>query len=367
MTRRSRSEAGFILPMTLVVIAVLGLALWSAMAVLDSMQRDLLRLTAGLRLETEAQRAEARVAYLMLSEPFGQTGLRIGGMRISRDEEFGITKPEEVGMGEERPVERMLWFDGRPYGVEGGSEAGGGFVVRIQDEAGLFNLNKLDPEETHRLLLALGHKDETARRLADALADYVDEDEGRRLNGAERPEYAFEDMPPPTNRPLRDVAEIWNVLHWKELLAPRERAVIREIAAASLNISLSNMNTAGPETLMAWFNLTRQQADDLIEERMVTPLISLQDIMRVTGATPQSEEFRLYAFPSRRVRLRVFEGGENPARMFETWLTLAEYSADRPYYRGRFSLIESPPNLSDAKGAHVEPSPLPESERLLPR
>ena len=49
------SEAGFILPMTLVVLSIIGLSLWAAMSVLNGMRGDLQQLGDDVRLEAAAR------------------------------------------------------------------------------------------------------------------------------------------------------------------------------------------------------------------------------------------------------------------------------------------------------------------------
>ena len=344
MTPESR-EGGFVLPMTLVVVAIIGLSLWAAMSVLDGMRRDLTTLTEGLRLETAAQRAEARVLYAVLAEPPGPLGVRVNGRRISRAEEFGFSN---VGVDDpnesenDRPAETWIRFDGQPYRLPPAAPTDMTVVVSIQDDAGMFDLNTVDESAISRYVQSLGVPEGDARELAGALADFIDQDDLRRLNGADTPEYRQAGLPPPPNKFLSEVAEVWSVIGWKEKLSPATRRRVGQTATSALMFSLSNINTASRETLRAWFGLNAEEANEVIEARRVQPLLGVHEIARVTGVSPPVDELRLYTFPSRRFRLRVWaESGVLASKTWETWLTRAEFAADRPYYRGRSSLLDS--------------------------
>jgi hypothetical protein len=373
-------QSGFVLPMTLVVVAIIGLSLWAAMSVLDGMRRDLTALTEGLRLETAAQRAEARVLHAILSEPAGSLGVRVNGRRISRAEEFGLEVPalddaDARGLGEGaevRPLETWIRFDGAPYRLAPADPTGMSVVVSIQDDAGLFDLNTVNEDAASRYVQSLGLAEAQARNLAGALADFVDQDDLRRLNGAEEPEYRQAGLPPPPNAFFTEVAEVWGVMGWREQLSPAQRRRVGETATSALMFSLSNINTASREVLRAWFGLTDEEAEAVMEARALQPLLAVNDITRITGVDPQIDDLRLYTFPSRRIRLRVWpESGALASKTWETWLTRSEFAADRPYYRGRSSLLDtsaidsgSPGGSGDQRERHGELQDLPQAGRL---
>lgn len=376
-------EGGFVLPMVLVVIAIIGLSLWAAMSVLSGMNRDLAALTDSVRLETAAQRAEGRIGYLMLTEPIGGAGLRVNGVRVTGAESLGFVEPPAAAalpttsLDKTKPVETMLRFDGSPYRMPPDPGGGPSAVVRIQDDGGLFNISSLDETATSRFLQAYGLKEETARHLAATLADFVDPDDLNRLNGAEKKDYERARLPPPPNANFREPGELWRVMDWRNAFTPAQRADIQEASAPTLLSAVTNINTASPQALMAWFGLTREQADKMITERRKATL-SILDLPRITGVPIPNDEFRLYASPSRRVRLRVSleQGSGGPARVWQTWLTRSESAADRPYFRGRSGVIDGPERTADLRKTQNGASPsernaevtnLPQSERLLPR
>lgn len=91
---------------------------------------------------------------------------------------------------------------------------GGGFAqIRIGDETGKIDLNIATDELLQALFTGLGLSREDAAARVEAIADYRDADNNRRLNGAEREEYAAAGRPSgPKNAPFEAVEELAGVI-----------------------------------------------------------------------------------------------------------------------------------------------------------
>lgn len=76
-----------------------------------------------------------------------------------------------------------------PPATDGSPLDSGEAEVAITDQGGLVDLNAAEPETLSVLFAALGVEDTRASALADAVADWRDEDGLARLNGAEAPAY----------------------------------------------------------------------------------------------------------------------------------------------------------------------------------
>lgn len=101
-------------------------------------------------------------------------------------------------------------FDGTPYPLALGDTQ---LRIAILDEGGRVDLNAAPPEMIATLLLAMGVGEGTARRLADAILDWRDEDDRRRADGAEAAEYRALGLPyGPRNGPFETVQELRLVL-----------------------------------------------------------------------------------------------------------------------------------------------------------
>ena len=150
-------EEGFALPLAVIAVGLLALGLAYALPSNLQVQNEVRRAQALLDLQRGAITAENRISFLLLTEPAGIRGLEIGGPRLAVD--GGLIS----GIAESRP----LLFDGRRYVMDlgGGQQA----YVRLQDEAGLINLNRADAALVARLLTICGLPGPQASRLAGDL------------------------------------------------------------------------------------------------------------------------------------------------------------------------------------------------------
>lgn len=91
--------------------------------------------------------------------------------------------------------------------------AGGSAEIHIQDQGGLVDINDAEPETLTELLISLGLDRAAAGRLADTVADWRDEDQFVRLNGAEADAYRRAGLEwRPRDGPFERVAEMQLVL-----------------------------------------------------------------------------------------------------------------------------------------------------------
>lgn len=166
-----------------------------------------------------------------------------------------------------------------PMQVENGELAGG-----IEDQQGAFNLNNLVTQgkvnlaqfaHFRRLLAILGLPPE----LADALADWMDEDSQPQLrDGAEDAYYLALDPPYLTaNRPLTDVTELALVRGFDDNV----RARLRPYVSALPRFTAVNVNTAPPEVLAAVVEgLELGGAQLLVAQRHRTYYRSVDDFLK---------------------------------------------------------------------------------------
>lgn len=91
--------------------------------------------------------------------------------------------------------------------------AGGSAEIGIQDQGGLVDLNDAEPETLAELLVSLDLDRVAALRLADAVADWRDEDRFVRLNGAESDAYRRAGLEwAPRDGPFERIEELQLVL-----------------------------------------------------------------------------------------------------------------------------------------------------------
>lgn len=91
--------------------------------------------------------------------------------------------------------------------------------VRVQDAAGLIDINAASADQLAALFASLGAEADAARRLGDAAADWRDSDDLKRPFGAEAGDYAAAQAPPPANRDFEIETELALVLGMPQALA----------------------------------------------------------------------------------------------------------------------------------------------------
>jgi len=172
-----------------------------------------------------------------------------------------------------------------PMRVENGELLG-----QIVDQQGLFNLNNLVTEgkinlvqlaHLRRLLAMLGLPDE----LADALADWIDEDQQPQPRYGAEDEYYLALNPAylAANRPLTDLDELALVRGFDDNVQAR----LRPYVTALPRLTPVNVNTASPEVLSAVIQgLDLANAEILVAQRNRAYYRSVDDFLkRLPSAT----------------------------------------------------------------------------------
>ncbi len=148
-------------------------------------------------------------------------------------------------------------------------DEGNGYQAVVTGEAGRFGINSI-LDQTHmercsRLLRVLGLKFEESEALADALADWIDPDDLRRLNGAERAEYLKQEIQgAPANRPFGSVEEMRAVIGMDRLEEVRPDW---RIFFSTLNDARIDVNFAEPEIIKAVVDLGDNRIERLLAAR----------------------------------------------------------------------------------------------------
>jgi len=143
-----------------------------------------------------------------------------------------------VAARESQPPSRRFVLDATPLTCSIGSD-GATLTIAVQDEAGKVDLNISNQSLIRALVLGLGLSAEEA--VVDAILDYRDEDEDRRVSGAERPEYlAAGRSHGPRNGPFLAVEELASVLGITQADADRLRPFVTihsGLAAIDANVA----------------------------------------------------------------------------------------------------------------------------------
>jgi general secretion pathway protein K len=186
MGANKQKQGGFILATTLWMMAIVTVLatlfhgyvetqLERAAVVRQQMQDQLDMLNTG-----------STVYYLLATRR-----VTLGGLTLSRAAQLDFI--DEEGIVQLAPLGGELRLDGSRYRGIGNAS------FSIQDQAGLFSANSPSAPSALAQVLANGAGSQRARELSAALADYIDENPAKRLNGAEAPEYSSRGLAPPSN------------------------------------------------------------------------------------------------------------------------------------------------------------------------
>ncbi len=187
-----------------------------------------------------------------------------------------------------------LYVDGRS------TEADPGEWVAVQDSRGLVNLDTRDSRRLIALLQRCGASDAQAPVLADTLADYIDGDNLKRLNGAEAFDYRAADLPPPRNAALLSRDELWRVKGWAALREAWQAAGCDAMVSVRSD-GRFNRNTA-PRRVLEADGMTPDAAAAVVEARRD----GLPSLLLGTGAADGANFMSLvFAGPTMRIEHRL--------------------------------------------------------------
>jgi len=230
---RGRHRSGFALAAVLWLLA--GLTILAAM--ISQSSQTLAKRQAQLR-----QRADAEQDFLSTRS---EALYWLASSRVRAD---------SYGWGDQ-----YLKVNGRGYAGVGKS------VIQVQDTRGLLGLNRPNRDRLGPLLLRCGATQSQIDSLLDALQDYQEPGNLKRLNGAKALEYIMAGMPPPRGAPLAAEPEIWQVYGWKALQPVWEEKHCFEDVTVHGDSGF-NIGTATAGVLTS-YGLSGEQTDQLLRER----------------------------------------------------------------------------------------------------
>lgn len=160
---------------------------------------------------------------------------------------------------------------------------GGRVVVRATDESGKININRASEDLLYNLMTSLGFEEQTARAATDAILDWRDRDSISRPLGGENDYYLSLDPPYlAKNGPLDTVEELF----WVRGLNQPAFSRLRELLTVERTGRAVNVNAAPLEVLRA-LGLTTEQAQRVIEARVLKPIGNRRELNEVFGTTAQ--------------------------------------------------------------------------------
>ncbi len=348
---------GFILPLTLWMIAIMGLLasslnVWVANAVANATA-----LAGRTELELAQSNLRNELVYFLAAHPSSYRGLEVGP-RIAaagpQDFDVLMAGPQDSG--------RTIKFDGRPYI----SESHPDMVVMIQDGTGLFNLNISTPANLRRLLTSFDVSETSINRMIDTLLDYLDDDDLTRLAGAESTQYARQGLQAPVNGFLVSPYEAQRVMGWERIKGLWEADMKRPLLTTCQSAGF-NPNNAPPSALIANIRgMTRDRADLVVSYRADKPFRNMREFGAAADLLITDEPFFYTFIPGACSVVDLIDKRSGQHVRFS--LTLEPISQNRPWrvdyatripdqYRDALDHLDSEAVFPTPEGIDLPPGP----------
>jgi len=284
-----RRQHGFVLPLALWILAAVAIA-------------------AGVF----AERMMAALDLARLSQQRVQSLIDMSSTRAEILFRLGTTPMSVYGLG---PAPgQAIALDDRPYRGEGQD------LLRLQDDRGLLNLNLAGEDSLHRLLGALGVPYPRRNRLIDTFNDYIDEDDFKRLNGAEARDYDAAGLTRPRNEKLVTPYDPINILGWRDFPQLWQNGGLPELAVTGTSVGL-NPNTAPWQVLITLPGMTEETAKRIITLRRQTPIRLVDQVAAMIGVPAVNLMMQVITLPSDGIRLTQTAPGQAWALRYNISLT----------------------------------------------
>ena len=197
-------------------------------------------------------------------------------------------------------------FDGNWREVNFGA---GVFRVRLVDEGGKINLNRVNEDTLRRIFTNLGIDDARRDILVDSIMDWRDPDDLHRTNGAENDYYAtLSPAYTAKNGPLDSVED----LLWVRGMTPdlyfgfeaatdsapgnAPRIALKDIFTVDSPIDRVNLRTASAEVIHAVMGIPMEKSRGFVEERKKSSEKTLSDLLPLLGLGAGDPALQLFIF-----------------------------------------------------------------------
>jgi general secretion pathway protein K len=204
----------------------------------------------------------------------------------------------------------------------------GVFRVRLVDEGGKININRVSEETLRRIFSNLGLDDARRDTLVDSIMDWRDTDDLHRINGAENDYYLSLSPPYTAKNGLLDSVED---LLWIKGVTPElffgygedngqaadnsRRVALRDIFTVDSPIDRVNLRTASAEVIHAVMGIPLEKCRSFIEERKKLSEKTLADILPLLGIGAGDPSLQLFIFANPSVVAIEAEGRAPGARL----------------------------------------------------
>lgn len=181
--------------------------------------------------------------------------------------------------------------------------------VRLIDEGGKININRVNEETLRRIFTHLGMDEVRRDVLVDSIMDWRDQDDLHRVNGAENEYYAA--LSPSytvRNGPLDTVADLLWIrgmtrelfFGYSEAVRPEgekpRRIALRDIFTIDSPIDRVNLRTASAEVIHALTGIPLERCENFVKERGKLAEKTLTDLLPLLGIAAGDAALQVFIF-----------------------------------------------------------------------
>ncbi len=316
-----QAQGGYVLLFVVAALALMAFGVGRYAARVEILRTETRQLLDEAQARIQASNALARAQYWLTTRPIG----------------FASS-----GFLDESPLQ----LDGRWYRTPEG------VMLQVLDDRALLSINAASADLMMPVLMSLGATAEEAARMVAVLQDYVDEDDLRRLNGAERADYAELGLPPPANSWFTDIRELRRLPVWRD--KPELLAKLMPWLGLRPEHYL-NPNTAPLGLLQAlWPRISAEQWAIFDSLRRRQPFPSALAARAASGIPFDDEHFVCHAMATLRIRLWA----DGLPQALEYNLSLLPEGPRAPWLI--YSVALGPPPFQNASSATpIENLPVP--------
>lgn len=275
-SRSSSGERGSVLIIVLILMMIsMALALYTV-----SVSRDIVK-TSGQLLDNLQARLESGSALEKIKY-IGSTG------------RFTSWNIENASGNKEFPVQLNL--RGTPVTV-------GNCEIRLQDSAGRLGISPPNYDILRRLIEAGGVSPAESDAAVDSLKDWIDEDDLKRLNGAESYYYKMEQSfsyLPRNDRFIQSVGELELVKGFRGKIYDLVKDEVMETQTGTFNL-----NTADAPLLAAALGTDLKHGEDLVQLRDKKGILLPADLVATVGNSLTFSDEYFTMFPSLKVAVNI--------------------------------------------------------------
>ncbi|HLO96371.1 MAG TPA: hypothetical protein VK195_18840 [Burkholderiaceae bacterium] len=321
------AQGGYVLLFVVAALALMAFGVGRYAARVEILQAEARQLLDEAQGRIRASNALARTQYWLSTRPMG----------------FASS-----GFADEAPLQ----MDGRLY------RSAEGVLVQVLDDRALLSINAADRDLMMPVLMSLGASADEAARMVAVLQDYVDEDDLRRLNGAERADYAELGLPPPANSWFTDIRELRRLPVWRD----KPELLDRLMPWLGLRPErYLNPNTAPLPLLQAlWPRIGSEQWAIFDSLRRRQPFVSVLAAKAASGIPFDDEHYVCHVMATLRVRLWT----EGLPQALEYNLSLLPEGPRAPWLV-RSVALGPPLHPTDSPATPIENLPVPSAATAI--